>query len=233
MRKLLFLLLAALVSGAQAQSCCDARTANPPAFTWSAKPTCSASLTGRLIRISDVGPNDWIAVCDGTNSLWVPVSGYVLLGAIRAVTVTGTVADSVVGETVTVPAGLLGAGGSIEIKYLADGITNSANAKTANIRWGTTSGSGCTGNTSVNVGTNANITKLQSVTRLTNKDSVSSQATFINGAFTSPYGTAASAAATAAVDTSAVSYMCMTQAIPTAAETTTWEYIDVIAYPAP
>lgn len=232
MRKLIFLLLAAFVSGAQAQSCCDQRTANPPAFTWATKPTCNTASNGRQIRVTDVGTHDWIAVCDGANSFWTPVGGRVLLYQFNTpTTFTGVQADTVVGSTVTVPGGLLGANGSWVSEITLSGITNTGNAKTTNIRWGSTSGSSCTSNVSLNSQTNASTVKAQ--LRFSISNATASTQNYWNFAMTTPYGTSTVSAGTATVNTANDSYICWTQAVTTAAEVIRWDHIEIWATPAP
>lgn len=233
MKKILFFLLAAFVSGAQAQSCCDRDTANPPAFTWAAKPTCSTAATGRQIRVTNVGPNDWVAACDGTN--WEPVGGSVLLLQFNTpTTVTGTAGadpETIIGSTVTIPGGFLGTNGTLRVETFLRDITSSTNAKVTKIRWGTTSGSGCTGNTQISTQNNTSITDVRGLKILTNNNSASVQE-YQNSALQTPYGSTGGDGAQA-LDTTVDTYLCFTLQVDTNLEVATVSSLNIWATPAP
>lgn len=214
--KTLFLILAALVSGAsiyaQAQSCCDARTSNPPAFAWATKPTCGTAATGRQIRVTDVGVSgDSVFLCDGSN--WQPIGGRLLLcqsGANQATTTGAGDTSEQFLATCTVPAGIMGANGALEIYHLWTW-TNSGNTKTPRVRFSGQSGTVFFGNSQT---TTVGVSQYN---RIQNTNSASAQRSI--GLLTGGFGTTANVAVTAAVDTTAATTVVLSCQKATGTET--------------
>lgn len=236
MRKLLIALLSlALTSSVGAQSCCDARVANPPGFTWAGKPTCSSSQTGRQIRITDVGGwdgttyqgSDW--TCNGTR--WSPSSGgpIVLYERTGVSAHTGTTSETVLGSTVTIPAGMLGANGGLVFENLITSITNSANNKTIRHRWGASSGASCTGNTQLSAETRTTVTVQQGMFWAQN--TATNAQIYISGiSSSSPFVAGTQTVTTAALDTTAATYVCFTAELANSGETLTPSKLRIVAY---
>lgn len=232
MKKILFscsLLLASLLASADTAF----QTYYPKQYVWANRPTCGAAITGMNIMVTDVGPNWWEAVCDGTR--WVPVSGRVVIQRFMTPTIrTGVGSDSetVIGSTWTVPAGLMLANSIIRWSYVIDDITNSANNKTMRLRMGTTSGSGCTGNTQIAGGNNTSLVFMSGMYQIYNQNSVSVQSSGDN-AFHQPYNTLTGAGNATAFDFSSAVYGCLTIAMANTGETLTVKMIDVVAEVSP
>lgn len=111
-------------------------------FAWATKPAANAWPVGEPIYISDIaGGSRWYT----NGSIWLPEGGKVLLAQQSpSLVLTGNTTDhsGSSGSTraiVSVPAGMLGANGVVEIETLWT-YTNNANVKNLRVRFGGTGG---------------------------------------------------------------------------------------------
>lgn len=120
----------------------ELNSARRKAFTWATLPAANAFPVGEAVYISDVGGGSrWYT----NGSIWLPEGGKVLLAQQSpSLALTGNTTDhsGPSGSTraiVSVPAGMLGANGIIEIETLWT-YTNNANVKNLRVRFGGTGG---------------------------------------------------------------------------------------------
>ncbi len=226
MRKFLIALLSlALSSSVGAQSCCDRDTANPPAFTWASKPTCSSAGKGRQIHISDVGMNSgsqWR--CNGTN--WYPSSGsdILLYQFTTPTTVTGTTDETQVGATLTIPAGLVGAQSRLRLQFMGTDYTNNSNTKKFTLQLGTSSGASCINNTEAVIqNTGGSLAVVQGGAFIYSKNSTSAQGR-ANLGINSPWSTGAGTEITYSVDFSVTEYACVSMTLANGSDSATVSY---------
>lgn len=172
----------------------------------------------------------WLQVVDLPNkplfrwngSMWVPVTGSVVL-AQSAVAVSCPVdATEDILATINVPAGLLGPNGLLRVSYLAS-FTNNANVKTWRVRLG---GIGGTGLKTIAL---ANNTTYQDSLWLANRGAANSQVSGISTGSTFSIGS--NGVITAAIDTSLATTLVITGQKATAGDTLTLESYLVEAFP--
>lgn len=120
--------------------------------------------------------------------------------------------------TITIPAGLMGAGGSIRVSVLAT-VTNGVSNKTIRIKFGGTAMSTLTVTT---------VATVRMVTDIQNRGLTNSQVSMPTGAI----GTSASAVVTAAIDTTAAVSLTITTQKATGTDTCTIEGYIVEVFPA-
>jgi len=137
MKKILALLLALLPFSLQADTAFQSYY--PPAYTWTAKPTCSLSITGMEVRVTDVGDSDFIAVCDGTRWSW---QGPIVFSAAPNYASLSQTAEQIM-AVVTIPGGIVGPNGYIEVN--PQFLYTSAAGKVERIQIGGTGSSGSVG----------------------------------------------------------------------------------------
>lgn len=138
-----------------------------PESTWGALPP-AGGLNGRIYRITDVGVAGAgiLVISDGTR--WMPLGRQCLGRSAVAASVTGTLSETVLGS-VTIPPGLLGLNGGVEISA-SWSFTNSANSKTVRERLGGLSGTALLSSAQT---TQVQVIDVQRVVR--NRNSASSQ----------------------------------------------------------
>lgn len=162
------------------------------AFTWSNKPS-AVNNKDAIIRITNIGTNGSFFQSNG--SRWVPIFGDVTLFSDAAgYSVTGTTNETEL-ASITVPGGLMGPNGVIEIYHVCI-YTNSANNKNIKIRIGGSSGVALSALTLTTTDNNAKIFWIR------NANSTSAQKGPSSG-LTSGVGSGTGAGVTSAVDTSA------------------------------
>lgn len=135
-----------------------------PDFTWATRPPATSA--GQIIRVVDI--NNALFIANGTD--WVPVGGECVLAHYSAapLTLTGSVAQTVL-ATASIPGGLLGANGVLEI-LTRWSFTNNANAKTYQAYWGPVAGG-----TEVLSATGASITTVRQMTEIEAAGATNSQ----------------------------------------------------------
>lgn len=182
-----------------------------PEMAWATLPTAS-TVTGMTVRVTDVGVGGSFWTSNGTK--WYPTATEVLLANDQTtLAITGT-ASEVQTFTLTIPAGMMGANGVLEIVSFFT-YTNSANNKTLRVRFGGTSG---TVFSTVTTTTSENNTKYLWIR---NANSTSSQkgpsAGFANG-----FGTGTSAGITSAVNTASAVDVVVSAQLSLSTETVTY-----------
>jgi hypothetical protein len=176
--------------------------------TWSALPLASAYVGNAFV--TDVGPHGSLWRSDG--STWGPVGGTVLLaqGANLTVGAGSTAEEDIV--SLTLPGGLMGATGQLEVVTFWTA-TNNANAKTTRVKLGGTAFLATTGVVS-------NAIYMPPPTRIWNLNAQNSQVSFAaaNGNSSVATGTAAT---TGTVDTSAAATLAISGQKATGSDTLT------------
>lgn len=100
--------------------------------TWSNRPSAS-SMTGKIIRISDLGYGNNLFISNGTR--WQPLGGSCLVAQSNVTsTVTGTAVETTL-ATITVPGGLMSNNGILEV-YSLWSYTNAATSRNLRARFG-------------------------------------------------------------------------------------------------
>lgn len=165
-------------------------------YTWATKPSAPSS-NGSTIRITDVGTGGSLWTSNGSD--WYPVGGVVTLAVSgAAVPNTGNTTENTV-ATVTIPAGIMGANGVIEVVPLWD-FTNNSNTKTMKVKFG--------GGLVYSIATTTTTScQMQYIVR--NANSASAQIAQASSGSTG-MGSVASALLTGAVDTSAATTITLT-----------------------
>lgn len=188
---------------------------NSPSFPTAAFASLpsAGSNSGKIYRVTDAG--NALFVSDGTS--WKPVGGVALLAASGAS--ASTPASSTANETlatVTVPAGVMGANGQLEIFTLWT-VTTSANNKTVRVNFGGTDFLAGVWTTQVSS---------QFYTNIANRNAANSQKG-MNAATSTVFGGTTSAHATASVDTTAAVSLTLKAQCANAADTITLEKYSV------
>lgn len=137
-----------------------------------------------------------------------------------AQTLTGSTSETTL-ATITIPAGVLGPNGQVEVEALWS-CTNSANNKTCRVKFGGTAFTSAVLTTSAGV---------QTHTRIANRNATNSQVSLGATAVTGFGGTSATAT-TGAVDTTADVTLLLTGQLASAAETLTLESYVVTVRPS-
>lgn len=182
-----------------------------PEYTWALLPAAS-TVTGLTVRVTDVGVGGSFWTSNGTK--WFPTATEVLLvNDQTSLAITGTTSE-VQAFTYTVPAGLMGPNGVLEIVYLFT-YTNSANNKTLRVRFG---GTGGTVFSSVTAATSESSVKY---IWIRNANSTSSQKGPSSGSVTG-FGTGTGAAIASSVDTSSATDIVISGALALSTETVTY-----------
>lgn len=172
----------------------------------------------------------WLQVVDLPNkplfrwngSMWVPVTGSVILDQNAvSVAVPADATEDIV-RTVNVPAGLLGLNGWVRVTNLWI-TTNSVNNKTSRVRY-----SGAAGTVAIG-SPQANSTGYKTVVEIANRNSVASQST--QGFIANTGAAILASIATSVVDTSAATSIVITGQKASAGETMTLESTLVEAFP--
>lgn len=177
-------------------------------YAWASKPACNTGATNTQILVTDVGPVDWIATCDGTR--WNP-TGPITLCQLES-DITGSVADTnehrFTGSTCTVPAGLPTAASSFQIISqwaTVDGDTASDNS-VFRVRMHTADDD--TGGTVFHTYTVTNASLVQTFYTIRMNGTTSSQQGYIGTAVSVGFGASAGGSAvTASIDTTSTSYI--------------------------
>lgn len=182
-----------------------------PEMTWATLPAAS-TVTGMTVRVTDVGVGGSFWTSNGTK--WYPTATEVLLANDQTtLAVTGTTSE-VQTFTLTIPAGMMGANGVLEIVPFFT-YTNSANNKTLRVRFG---GTGGTVFSTVTTSTSDNNIKYLWIR---NANSVSSQkgpsAGSVNG-----FGTGTSAGISSAVNTANAVDLVISATLSLSTETVTY-----------
>lgn len=182
-----------------------------PEMTWATLPAAS-TVTGMTVRVTDVGVGGSFWTSNGTK--WYPTATEVLLANDQTtLAVTGTTSE-VQAFTLTIPAGMMGANGVLEIVPFFT-YTNSANNKTLRVRFG---GTGGTVFSTVTTSTSENNIKYLWIR---NANSTSSQkgpsAGFVNG-----FGTGTSAGIASAVNTTSAVDVVISATLTLSTETITY-----------
>lgn len=100
--------------------------------TWASKPPAS-SMSGQMIRVSDIGYGNNLFISNGTR--WQPLGGSCLVSQSNvAVSVTGTASETTL-ATISVPGGLMSANGTLEVSTLWS-YTNAATSRNIRARFG-------------------------------------------------------------------------------------------------
>jgi len=190
-----------------------------PTSTWAARPT-SGVATGARLRISDYGISPGLVVVwDGTR--WIPDGVQILDRYNQQLSHTGDTNETTK-RTVTVPGGLLGTNGSLEISGLLSAGANNANGKNARIRFGGTIFSNVSLASALSFMLSAPIV-------IANRNSASSQiGTTVGSSIVS--GSSGSLP-TGAIDTSADQSLTFTLQLGNGTDTVSWERILVKACP--
>lgn len=230
MKKLLFLCSFLLASLASADTAFQ--TYYPPGYAWASKPTCAAAITGMQIRVTDVGPNDWVAVCDG--SVWAPTAPIVLCNIVGDV--AGSLADTnehrFSGTTCTVPAGLPQANSSISISTLwqvTDGDT-AADNNIWKVRYSSTDAD--TGGTVYHQLTTTNAATVQIPVTEIRFSATNAQRGFPAGTSTGTGAVSGGTPVTSSIDSTSTSYVLFTSTIAdTANDTMVYKAASVIYNP--
>lgn len=182
-----------------------------PEMTWATLPAAS-TVTGMTVRVTDVGVGGSFWTSNGTK--WYPTATDVLLANDQTtLAVTGTTSE-VQTFTLTIPAGMMGANGVLEIVPFFT-YTNSANNKTLRVRLG---GTGGTVFSTVTTSTSENNIKYLWIR---NANSTSSQkgpsAGSVNG-----FGTGTSAGIASAVNTTSAVDVVISATLTLSTETITY-----------
>ena len=173
-----------------------ALSGDAPIYTWAAIPTAS-TVNGQTVFVSDVGSGGSFWRSNGTD--WFPVGGAVTLAASgAAVANTGNTTENTV-ATVTIPAGIMGANGVIEVIPLWD-FSNNSNTKTMKVKFG--------GGLVYSIATTTT-TSCQMMYIVRNANSASAQIAQASSGSTG-MGSVASALLTGAINTSAATTITLT-----------------------
>lgn len=160
--------------------------------TWAARPTAS-TMTGKIVRFSDVGYGSGLFISNGTR--WQPLGGSCMIAQSNvASSVTGTSAETFL-ATIPIPAGFMSANGILEISSLWN-YTNAATSRNLRCRVGQT-----TAASSILSSTATTTTTAQMKFYLRNANSVSSQVCQPIG-FIQTYTTSTSTSTSYSIDTS-------------------------------
>lgn len=185
---------------------------SPAAFrrtTFANLPSAATAGT-QLFFVTDIGSSG--TFFSSTGSIWRPVGGSCVIGGSSSPSsVTGTATETALG-TLTIPAGLITASGSVEITTLWTS-TNSANNKQYLIRY-----SGVAGTPYANF-TNTTSINFQLLTIISNANSTGSQIGQPSSSLT--YATTSSAQATSSVDTTAATTVSINGKLTNTGETIT------------
>jgi len=173
-----------------------------PVYTWATIPAAN-TVNGWTVFVSDVGVGGSFWTSNGT--AWYPVGGVVALAVSGAnVANTGDTNENTV-ATVTVPAGIMGANGAVEVIPLWD-FTNNSNTKTMKVKFG--------GSVVYSIATTTTTScQMQYIVR--NANSASSQVAQASSG-SSGMGAVASSLLTGAIDTSAAVNITLTAQCNTA-----------------
>jgi hypothetical protein len=201
---------------------------NYPTFAWASVPA-AASLTGRIIQVSDVGVSGGsLFISNGTN--WKPLFPVVIA---RSNSGVGNSSSTNSAEfnlaTVTIPAGLMGLNGTLAIDFFGSQ-TASTNSRTWNLRHNTTSGAVTGGTLIVNNANAAANASFRALLRLSNRASASVQLA-APAALATGGGYGAGAKVDGAIDTGSVSYLNFNGIKATGTETMTLESYQVVLQP--
>lgn len=217
---------------------------NAPEYTWATKPS-AASCDGCTIFVPDVGSNDgsassgvWTPTYVGSfwfsdGSDWYPVGGQVTLclGKVNQ-TVTGAVAETQLGSC-TVPAGLMGANGEIQISHQWTS-PSTTSTKTPRVRFSggsfaTAVAAGCPGSCYYSNSMAAANLSAWFMTHFYNDDATNAQhgqGRTSNG----PQGQLSIASESTSVDTTAESYIYFSGDTDSAGDTLTLRQFRVVLY---
>lgn len=150
------------------------------------------------------------------------VSSQLAHSSVTGLAVTGTVNETTL-ATVTIPAGVMGISGGIEIRTVWS-VTNSANAKTLRVRFG---GGAGTAYVSIGVTTSATVSDIH---RIRNRGAANSQVSSFASAAGS-FTTTGGAIVTSSVDTTAAVDVVITGQLANSGETITLESYEVWLLP--
>lgn len=159
-------------------------------YTWATKPATAQA--NKRILITDIGPADETFIFK--NNRWAPINGQINLSALAInASVTGTTTNTQLHEVV-VPAGLMSANGQLEVVCLWT-YTNSANAKTLRLYFGSFGGASyiSRGETTTTI--------CQYYANIRNTNSVAAQVG-LNGSYSGGIGANSGTILTSAIDTS-------------------------------
>jgi hypothetical protein len=176
----------------------------PIVRTWATRPT-AANYSGHVIFISDAGTSGALFRSDGTN--WVPMAPITYLDSPQAA-ITGSLTETAL-ATITIPGGLLGTKGQIEVSALWS-YTNNANSKSLKVKLGATAF------LSVSKTTTAND---QTYTRIMNLTASTQEG--LTNASEGAVGATAIANTTGAIDTTADAALTLTATLGNVADTIT------------
>ena len=156
-----------------------------------------------------------------------PPSGFIVAATQGQTSVTGTTTGANL-AALRIPAGSMGRNGHIEVKCLWT-YSNSANVKTTSVQFSQTSGSGgsfIAGNLAVTTTASA-----QTLTIIRNNNATNSQTAFAPNPST-PFGSTASASLTAAIDTTADSFVNINGQLAVSTDTLTLVHAYAVVFPA-
>jgi hypothetical protein len=191
----------------------------PGAATGSGLTMATSRLLGRTTAasgaIEEISVGSGLTLASGTLS-----AGAIVIGqSAVAQSVTGTTTETTL-ATITIPAGLMGANGRIEIETLWS-FTNSANNKIMRTKFGGTSYSAVTATTRASFRTSAFVA---------NRNATNSQVGGQNGGIGTelgPYGTGTGSPTTTAIDTTSAVNITLTAQLANTGETITLEAYSV------
>jgi hypothetical protein len=195
--------------------------------TWANRPANPQDYTGIIIQVSDVGLGGSLFISNGT--LWVPVATVVLArSAVAIANSSSTNGAEFNFAPVTIPAGLMGLNGTIEVEALYT-FTGSTNSKSAIIRHSTVSADG-TGTAIINSATTtAGDVSFRAKSALHNRNLANSQVLPATAHLVSGFSSGAKQAPT--IDTAAVSYINFNGNKALGSETETLEWYEVRLIP--
>ena len=171
-----------------------------PSSAFASLPSASAAGAGAVYLVTDIGAGGALFV--STGSLWKPLGGSCVLAQSYVQSpVTGTLSETTL-ATVTIPAGLMTAGGALEVEALWS-MTSNANNKRVRIRFGGASGTAYYDNT-LTTGALGSPTR----TRIANRGAANSQVGL--AAANLGYTSSGNPLTTSAVDTTAATSVVLT-----------------------
>jgi hypothetical protein len=193
-------------------------------------PLIGATLTGPLALAADP-----VAAAEAATRRYVdnavatatPAGLPLVLTSAGAVTLTGIVAETNM-LALRIPANSMGRNGVVEVKGLFSH-TNSAGAKTLQLRWNATSGatSGNPVGGAISVTTTADS---QGMWMIRSNNATNAQQAYA-GAPTAPFGTVAAAVFAFSIDTTADSYLNFNGTVAAAGDTLTLAHVYAVVFP--
>ena len=186
---------------------------------WSARP--ASPYTGQRIRVADLGNMEFY--WNGT--VWLPSGVNTIAQSAVAVPLTGTASETTL-ASVTIPGGLMGTNGSIQITTLWT-VTNSGNTKTLRVRFGSSLGTA----TAFQAPALTTSATLQSVGIIRNRGAANSQVGGQANA-TSVFTNSTGSAVTGAIDTTVDQTIFISGQLATTSETITLESYRVDIFPS-